>query len=835
MHSRRTLSLAFVLATVLLLGDHTLAQKMYWTDSDTKKVQRANLDGTMVEDLVVRPPSPYRGPLEIALDLPAGKMYWTTWELPRVIRRADLDGANVEDVVTTDLFLPGGIALDLANAKMYWVDKREFDVPDDTIISRANLDGSDREVVLSNLRSVGGLAIDPTGGHLYFPVGFPAAAILRVNLDGSNVVTILANLVAPTDLALDLAGGRLFWTDASVNRVARVNLDGTDLQFLVDGIGVVQGIAVDENAGKIYWVERHRTLDSDGLVRRANTDGTGAETLVSADLNRPRDIALDLASCITDQACGDANPCTVDACNQGECVFTPIIGPCDDGNSCTNDACVLGICIGTPNSNPCDDGNACTSPDVCADGTCVSTFTTAPCNDHNHCTSDDVCANGECAGQPNSFPCDNGNPCTAEVCANGECVSLPIERGCVDGLTCTSNDVCVGGVCRGEPNDVPCDRPIFRLWVREVYGPNFAPKCGAICPTQVLPQGIAAPGDFVELEVTLEAWDSDPDGGRCGSSDGVACSLSAQNCTTEHCTGSSDSCGNDSDCVPPRTCDVDSCVPFPLVGVFQWTFDVSTFLNGSLLPGLKVAEIPCNSNDDCLCVYTSVPGELNDCADFADLDPGFCTCNQATCAGVPAVCTFAASAYLDRSRPDYIFWRESVIDSITSDLVFGAASHSRGIPEIDADFGRTSPYYAGTLLLRIADGASGLFVVKLLDVVNFDTATFLNDENGVILPLPDLVPLSINLGDFRTDSDDDGVPDCVDNCPAVANADQADSDGDGVGDACDDATTPGPPADQTTTGACGCGSGIDGIMVLPMTLLGMGWMRRRTSRRRRVR
>jgi len=35
------------------------------------------------------------------------------------------------------------------------------------------------------------------------------------------------------------------------------------------------------------------------------------------------------------------------------------------------------------------------------------------------------------------------------------------------------------------------------------------------------------------------------------------------------------------------------------------------------------------------------------------------------------------------------------------------------------------------------------------------------------------------------DSDADGIPSCVDNCPDVANADQADCDGNGVGDACE--------------------------------------------------
>ncbi|MFO0973889.1 MAG: lamin tail domain-containing protein [Phycisphaerae bacterium] len=35
------------------------------------------------------------------------------------------------------------------------------------------------------------------------------------------------------------------------------------------------------------------------------------------------------------------------------------------------------------------------------------------------------------------------------------------------------------------------------------------------------------------------------------------------------------------------------------------------------------------------------------------------------------------------------------------------------------------------------------------------------------------------------DTDDDGILDCADNCPTVANPDQADTDGDGLGDACD--------------------------------------------------
>jgi hypothetical protein len=57
--------------------------------------------------------------------------------------------------------------------------------------------------------------------------------------------------------------------------------------------------------------------------------------------------------------------------------------------------------------------------------------------------------------------------------------------------------------------------------------------------------------------------------------------------------------------------------------------------------------------------------------------------------------------------------------------------------------------------------------------------------NGGSNPIEDLVDAALPL----PDQDGDGVPDEIDNCPTVPNADQVDTDGDGVGDACDNCPT----------------------------------------------
>lgn len=88
----------------------------------------------------------------------------------------------------------------------------------------------------------------------------------------------------------------------------------------------------------------------------------------------------------------------------------------------------------------------------------------------------------------------------------------------------------------------------------------------------------------------------------------------------------------------------------------------------------------------------------------------------------------------------------------------------------------------------------------VVDFTPFRTAAIDDsDEDGVLDPcdLGCTTPSVCGCGIPETDGEGDGVPDCVDNCPAKINPGQEDADEDGVGDVCDNCAGPNP--DQSDT------------------------------------
>ena len=256
--------------------------KMYWTDRETDKIQRANLDGSQIEDLIT---TGLDSPSGLALDVAGGKMYWMDAGTDK-IQRANLDGSQIENLVTTGLSSPRSLALDLTGGKMYWTDESWSTRK----IQRANLDGSQVEDIVTEVNNPAGFALDLAAGKMYW-TDTGRSDIGRTNLDGSQIeILVTRSLNIPRALALDLARGKMYWMDPGTIRIQRANLDGSQVEDLVViGLDYPDGLALDLTGDKMYWTDW-----GTNKIQRANLDGTRIEDLVTG-LSDPVGLALDIA------------------------------------------------------------------------------------------------------------------------------------------------------------------------------------------------------------------------------------------------------------------------------------------------------------------------------------------------------------------------------------------------------------------------------------------------------------------------------------------------------------------------------------------------------------
>lgn len=249
--------------------------KLYWTNFSREAVQRSNLDGTEIEDLVT---DGVVDPQGIALDLTNDKMYWVGSNLNGgLIHRANLDGTDVEELVAASgVWLPWGIKLDLDAGKMYWADIVANN------IQRANLDGTEIEELVDvdlghELDNPSGLALDLEAGKMYWvDRGRTSGSgrIERANLDGTEIETLIdENLEDANDIALDPVSGAMYWTDGQygTSTIWTSDLDGLDAEPLLTPIGQIRQFLIDDESGRIYWAEwgtkiQHSNLDGNEIA-----------------------------------------------------------------------------------------------------------------------------------------------------------------------------------------------------------------------------------------------------------------------------------------------------------------------------------------------------------------------------------------------------------------------------------------------------------------------------------------------------------------------------------------------------------------------------------------
>ena len=184
-----------------------------------------------------------------------------------VIRTGSTKGGAITDVVT-HLASPAGVALDARRGRIYWSDLG--DVNNASAIFSANLDGSDVQKLVSGvfISDIAGIALDPIHDKLYFTYINPlldsllTGGIARADLDGSNLELIVGGQGKPVGIAVDAAGGGIYWADAmSISpaggggAIKAADLDGHNQRTILGGLNEPYGVALDLAEQNVYWTD----------------------------------------------------------------------------------------------------------------------------------------------------------------------------------------------------------------------------------------------------------------------------------------------------------------------------------------------------------------------------------------------------------------------------------------------------------------------------------------------------------------------------------------------------------------------------------------------------
>jgi hypothetical protein len=181
-----------------------------------------------------------------------------------------------------------------------------------------NPDGSEPKTLVVGCRLPDGLAIDSTGGYMYWTnMGVPYrndGSIERADLDGGNRRFIIpeGGTFTPKQLHLEKQSGKLYWADREGMRVMRASLDGSQVETLIqtgEGEGDRHdpskwcvGITVDPIRGQMYWTQKGADDSGHGRILRANINMPRGQTpknrldveVLFEGLPEPIDLELDL-------------------------------------------------------------------------------------------------------------------------------------------------------------------------------------------------------------------------------------------------------------------------------------------------------------------------------------------------------------------------------------------------------------------------------------------------------------------------------------------------------------------------------------------------------------
>ncbi|KAL7863483.1 hypothetical protein SRHO_G00124670 [Serrasalmus rhombeus] len=169
--------------------------------------------------------------------------------LGNAILRMKLDGGGQERVVSG---VGKSMLLDFhfKAGTLYWINTHSG------VLSQADLDGTNKQKVLSLGKGISGLAVDWIENTIFWS-SRKRGTIQRVDSDGKNKTTVLRNLSQPSSLAIDANERFLFWLSAGVTpSIQRSDTAGRVRTTVLKVPDRLLALAVDAVDRRLFWVQQ---------------------------------------------------------------------------------------------------------------------------------------------------------------------------------------------------------------------------------------------------------------------------------------------------------------------------------------------------------------------------------------------------------------------------------------------------------------------------------------------------------------------------------------------------------------------------------------------------
>lgn len=163
------------------------------------------------------------------------------------------NGSEMETVIpqSSNQFGIFAVAIDWVAGNMYFMNGGVRE----QVLEVSRLNGTHRLVIAEDLlHSIYGICVNPIKRYIYWTTVGTKPKIERANLDGSDrKVLVRTGIKYPVSITVDIVTHSVYWTDSVISAVQRISYSGGNREYVRGNLVLPSGIAVLGN--NVYWSE----------------------------------------------------------------------------------------------------------------------------------------------------------------------------------------------------------------------------------------------------------------------------------------------------------------------------------------------------------------------------------------------------------------------------------------------------------------------------------------------------------------------------------------------------------------------------------------------------